>query len=426
MTDVPILNWHPTADEIRASAFAWTHEEGAVAVPQHLAVCDQCRSTWEASVQVRELLARLPTYNSPITPEEIDRLYARVVAQHAPESAAATMPRKRFPTTGAFARAAAAALVFLLALATGALWTSPDVRAAAWRTAPAAFASWLGATASIEPVGGSGLQGSIALKPTNAVDYSLRVTVSTPPSQLRTLQPLLAAVARGRCIDWVSRDRSTRRGAALTPWTPDFGDVSVPGAWIVEPLALLLTTGGEAGPLRGCADLPLEAARALRPLGEPVGVAQVEPVPSAADARVVGTLRVWRTRDSAFLLRADLTVPIAAPSEGELARLAWQVAEGSCAAWETADLGSRPHVTDSTRRRTVISSNSTVQSAPLTRGAEILARPGTHPDPGGDPAISLVLTRAEVSGTAERRIALLGFEDGGGPLLACGDLALPE
>jgi hypothetical protein len=275
----------------------------------------------------------------------------------------------------------------------------------------AAQEDWLGPKAPIQQIGGSPLRGGVFLRPDGTGNFILVADIR-PKDDLDqhyralrwdpNLLPLAASLARGTCAEWIAVyavGGPMAQDAQLLPWDERH-------LWFQElPLAVSMLSDGPAaylvaeqrgtGALRGCADLPIAAARAREPAaGVPAAVAAIRP---STGWNVGGQVRVWRTPSGDFLLRAD----VIGPPGGLLGstNLSWHLAGGSdgCGEWVEA---------------------SALQAIPAT--IEVLHRWMPAVSSPGRQSFSLVIPQE----VATRSVSLPAFS--GGSLVVCADLPLDE
>ncbi len=179
-------------------------------------------------------------------------------------------------------------------------------------------------TARVMPVGDASIDGRVGLVPSGTGDYDL-IAVAFGGSL--TNRPLTWVLARGTCAAGPAGDPLLRQ----TPWSK----MVVRNDWATGPLALRGLDASD-GSLRGCADLPVDAARARQPV--PGSSPLVVPLkPAHTTGFVTGQVKVWPTPSGDLLLRAEvdgdgLDKNVDPSSVGWwYGRLEWFVGQGRCA-----------------------------------------------------------------------------------------------
>lgn len=244
--------------------------------------------------------------------------------------------------------------------------------------------TWFGPTTPIRPAPSSGVFGEIALRPAIDDGFVLHIVLwerrdgapAAPSTHYRW------TLAQGTCAEWGAPppgDTPAPRRRALWPGErrEDFFEAQLPVGAVADHTAWLLLDGDR---VVGCADLPIAAAEARRPLPAPVRRAAIRP---AQWLDVSGEASVAATPSGDRLLSVTARGAELSRRGGEPNAL-WHLVEGSC---------------EQTRRV-------------LFRGTFPLQAPDRQ-------MFTLMLPRTE------RPAALAAFVNGGGPLLACADLDLP-
>ena len=279
----------------------------------------------------------------------------------------------------------------------GSAWTTPSAGLTATPTpsSPQPTSMPPGSSSSawsaiVQPLTALKVGGTVALRPVVSGEYEADVLLYGIDQELPW--PLALALARGSCATPVRA-----AGAIWLRQTMASGvrvQFAVARAWLDEPLVFIAWPESGTTPL-ACADLPVVAARARWPLGEsPGAMAVIAPLP---DWHVTGQARLVPNASGDFSLFVEVTAPDAELyRENGGPRLLWFVYQGSCDA---------------------------LQLPPGQRGAQatVLYKENPGVDRPGHQRFTFIIERQ----WATKPLALAAFGEGGGPLIACGDLPAP-
>jgi hypothetical protein len=219
----------------------------------------------------------------------------------------------------------------------------------------------------------------------------LEVVVRSPDPSIATLS---AAVVGGQCSDLSASSPPTI--AQLPPATAGgfwrWQLLQLQDAKLGDHAAVVLARGLDSAPV-GCISLPVDQARALKPLG----AARTSSFRPAAHWQVAGQVKLWTTSSGDYLLRAEATGPAydLSGGRGTGGQLLWHVVEGDCRAWLDAS-----------------------QKSGNPSGLSVLNKFNYPVDTPNSQSFSLVIPAEAVGHT----LALAAFVQGGGPLVTCATL----
>lgn len=245
-------------------------------------------------------------------------------------------------------------------------------------TAPAAPA-W---TAELQYAADTGISGYVVLLPSRIGEYELTAVVWRDQA---SALPLTWTLKQSTCAAQAGSVGSDE-DIVLSSSTPasDLFTLTLQEAWMTKPLVLVADSQHDRT-RQACVDLPVAAARSLQPSADSqVLTTRIQPLPGwTVSAQAQG----WTTPNGAVLLRVEVSGPA---SESDLI---WHIVEGTCQAWSEA----------SAQQRTA--GRVFYRDTPLTGGADHYT-------------FSMVIAREWLA----YPLAVSAFVNGGGPMVACGEI----
>lgn len=243
-------------------------------------------------------------------------------------------------------------------------------------------------SAIMQPLTAIKVGGWAALLPTATSDFALDVSIYGIDRELP--RPITLGLAHGTC--------ATPIELQSTPWllqatvTSMRTTFSVERAWLDQPLIAVAWHASHESPL-GCADLAVAAARERQPISAtPVPAGAIAPLPGL---HISGAAQLAPTASGDHALFVSITGPVEEINRGYSGpRLLWHLIQGSCEA---------------------------IQRPPGTRDVTVLYRV----NPGGATPGRQDFTINVKREWATQPLAIAAYGEGGGPLIACGDLPAP-